>query len=259
MITKNFHTHTIRCKHAFGTEREYIETAIKNKMTVLGFADHTPYPFIPNSLSNMRMDISEFEGYYNTLNKLKEEYKNEIKILIGLEVEYFKKSFKDLLNLTDGKIDYMILSQHFLDYEDDYKYIGLNYCSEHDLIRYVDLLEEGVNAFPFSYIAHPDLIHYTKEDDIYLREMTRLCKFAKEKDIPLEFNFLGYSTNRHYPSNRFFKIAGEINNKVIVGIDAHEPCSIDLFYNQREQVEKHLKNLNLTLTNKIKLINGEIV
>ena len=38
----NYHTHTYRCHHAFGTEREYIEKAIEAGFTVLGFSDHTP-------------------------------------------------------------------------------------------------------------------------------------------------------------------------------------------------------------------------
>ena len=36
----NLHTHTTRCRHAFGTEREYIEAAITQGIRVLGFSDH---------------------------------------------------------------------------------------------------------------------------------------------------------------------------------------------------------------------------
>ena len=39
----NYHTHTTRCKHANGTEREYIEKAIEAGYQVLGFSDHSPY------------------------------------------------------------------------------------------------------------------------------------------------------------------------------------------------------------------------
>lgn len=28
-LTANYHTHTVRCRHAYDSEREYIETAIK--------------------------------------------------------------------------------------------------------------------------------------------------------------------------------------------------------------------------------------
>ena len=34
----NLHTHTFRCRHASGTEREYIENAIRSGMDLLGFS-----------------------------------------------------------------------------------------------------------------------------------------------------------------------------------------------------------------------------
>ena len=40
----NYHTHTTRCNHAAGTDREYVEYAIRSGIKILGFADHTPLP-----------------------------------------------------------------------------------------------------------------------------------------------------------------------------------------------------------------------
>ena len=41
----NMHTHTTRCQHAKGTDREYVEMAIEAGYDVLGFSDHAPYLF----------------------------------------------------------------------------------------------------------------------------------------------------------------------------------------------------------------------
>ena len=38
----NYHTHTARCLHAAGAEREYVERALQGGCRVLGFSDHTP-------------------------------------------------------------------------------------------------------------------------------------------------------------------------------------------------------------------------
>ena len=51
----NYHTHTPRCRHAGGSEREYIENAIAAGMTTLGFSDHTPYFFEGKYYSSFRM------------------------------------------------------------------------------------------------------------------------------------------------------------------------------------------------------------
>lgn len=34
----NYHTHTWRCRHADGTEREYVERAIEGGLKILGFS-----------------------------------------------------------------------------------------------------------------------------------------------------------------------------------------------------------------------------
>ena len=36
-MTANYHTHTWRCKHAVGTEQEYIENAIAHGLKILDF------------------------------------------------------------------------------------------------------------------------------------------------------------------------------------------------------------------------------
>ena len=41
----NLHTHTYRCSHATGTEREYIEAAISAGIKIMGFSDHIPFKF----------------------------------------------------------------------------------------------------------------------------------------------------------------------------------------------------------------------
>ena len=41
----NYHTHTFRCQHASGTEREYIESALAAGITKIGFSEHIPFRF----------------------------------------------------------------------------------------------------------------------------------------------------------------------------------------------------------------------
>ena len=83
----NYHSHTTRCHHAVGTEREYVEAAIESGLEVLGFSDHTPYPFKDGYVSRIRMGMDELEEYVNTILALRDEYRNDIEIHLGLEVE----------------------------------------------------------------------------------------------------------------------------------------------------------------------------
>ena len=96
----NYHTHTWRCHHASGTEKEYVETAIKGGLKILGFSDHTPYPFPEGVDTHAKMGMDELEGYVDTVLGLREEYKDDIEIHLGLEVEYLPPYFDELDSLA---------------------------------------------------------------------------------------------------------------------------------------------------------------
>ena len=117
-MATNYHTHTPRCHHAVGSEREYIEQAVREGMPVLGFSDHTPYPFDEGYDSNFRMRPEETEGYVQTLLELREAYRGRIEIKIGFEAEYYPAYFDRLLELlAPYPVDYLIMGQHFLENE----------------------------------------------------------------------------------------------------------------------------------------------
>lgn len=223
----NYHTHTVRCKHAVGAEREYIENAIEAGFEILGFSDHSPQFFEDGYVSGMRMLPSEAEEYIACIKGLADEYKNEIKIYAGFEAEYFPESFQRLQQLCRSiGADYLIMGQHFLDRENGGLYFGSPTSDRRVLAAYVDQVLEGVSTGSFSYIAHPDICNFCGDSKAYEEEITRLCREAKRLSVPLEINMLGYSSARHYPSEKFFKTAKSVGNDFVIGCDAHAPQSL---------------------------------
>ena len=220
----NYHTHTVRCNHAVGTEREYIEAAIAEGFKILGFSDHTPQPYPDSFHSGIRMSMSELPGYVETLLALREEYRDRIQILIGFEVEYTTRYFEPLLKeLRRYPVDYIIQGQHYVPDEVDGSYTGFPSDSEEKLKAYVDHTIEGMKTGVFSYLAHPDLFNFTGSDDIYKKHMSRIVEAAADLALPLEINCYGFSDGRHYPCDRFFKMAREYDPKFVIGCDAHNP------------------------------------
>ncbi len=223
----NYHTHTIRCNHASGTEREYIENAIENGFQILGFSDHVPQPYPDDYYSHIRMRMDEVEDYTDTLVKLRDEYKNEIQILIGYEVEYTRKYFSKLLeHIKQYPLDYIIQGQHFSPDEIEGFYAGALTSEEEKLASYVDIAIEGMETGCFSYLAHPDLINYDGPDNIFKKHMKKIVEASIRLNIPLEVNMLGFNINRNYPCNRFFSMASEMGAKFVIGCDAHNPLDV---------------------------------
>ena len=220
----NFHTHTTRCQHADGEDREYVEAAIRAGFQALGFSDHCPWPFPYGYVSGIRMTPSEMDEYFSSLEALRKEYAKDINIYIGFEAEYDRKlnAAQETL-FADYPLDYLILGQHFLGTESESLYVGTPSTDENILKQYVDLVIEGLGTGKYLYLAHPDVIHYTGADAIYEKHMARLCTYLKKQNIPIEINVLGLFSNRHYPSRRFLAIASRIGNTAVLGIDAHAP------------------------------------
>ena len=49
------------------------------------------------------------------------------------------------------------------------------------------------------------------------------AKGRENRHTPLEINLLGMRLGRNYPDERFWAIAGEVGNTVVLGCDAHKP------------------------------------
>ena len=224
----NYHTHTWRCKHAAPDERAYIEQAIESGIQILGFADHSPYPFPDGHTSSFRMAVDQTEEYFRTLTDLKQEYAGQIEIHIGVEAEYYPSHFDALLTLLrQYPCEYMLMGQHYIGDEEPGGYNGFAAQDPRHVIRYVDQALEGLATGKFTYFAHPDLINWPWDTDLYTEEMTRLCQGVKALNIPLEINLLGLYEKRNYPCRRFWEIAGQVGNTAIIGMDAHSPAALN--------------------------------
>ena len=218
----NYHTHTARCHHSTGTEREYITCACQRGLKVLGFSDHAPYLFPGDYYSNFRMAPQELHDYFHTLDALRTEFSGQIELHIGFEMEYYPSYFEDTLRFMQNyPIEYLLLGQHFLFDEMEHVYSGAATDDESVLAQYVHQTEAALRTGRFTYFAHPDLIRYTGPTAIYERHFTPLIRTAKEMQIPLELNILGLSTNRHYPDTRFWRLVAELDAPCIIGCDAH--------------------------------------
>ena len=226
-MKSNFHTHTSRCGHAESRERAYVEAAVRQGFSVLGFADHVPMPY-ENFRSPIRMGPEETEEYVRSIRALGEEFCGTIDIHVGFEAEYFPTLFHDLLRMLEPfDYEYLVLGQHFLNSEIGGRYTGAAFDSVDTLNALVDQCSEALNTGAFSCFAHPDLFYFTGDEAAYRSCMRRLCREAKACGVPLEYNLLGAGLGRNYPTPSFWEEAAAVGNQVIIGWDAHSPSWLE--------------------------------
>jgi len=250
----NYHTHTTRCRHAKGADEEYIQSALTAGLEVLGFSDHTPYPFKDGYYSKMRMFPEQLPEYTQTLRTLQAKYKEQLQLHVGLEAEYYPAHFAELRQwVQDAGIDYLILGQHWLGNEQGEARVIHPFTDEARLACCCDQTIEAIQTGAFSYIAHPDLPLYVGDDKTYACHMRRLIKEAKACGLPLEINLHGAVLNLHYPDPRFWTLAAEEGCDVVLGRDAHNPSEL-LDTETEKRMMDMVSRLGLNLLSKIQLI-----
>ncbi len=220
----NYHTHTFRCHHATGTERGYIETAIAGGMKYMGFSDHAPFAFPDGNESAHRIYMSERFAYAEHIRGLREEYKDRIDIKIGFEMEYYPLYFKQMLKIAlEAGGEYLILGQHSVNSRFEKGTVVADPTDSTELLdRYVEEACEGMETGVFSYLAHPDIVNFTGNREYYLNKMKKICETSNKCGIPLELNFLGLRSDRHYPAPDFWEMVGQYGCEVVYGCDAHD-------------------------------------
>lgn len=220
----NLHTHTARCGHAVGEDREYAAAAYAQGIKILGFSDHTPQLFPNSFVSYIRMLPEQLKDYTDSVRSLAAEYAGKMDIHLGVEMENYPSCFNDTVSLLrDNGVEYMILGQHWVGSEENEPYAGRETVDKEILDRYcrqaIDAMETGL----FTYFAHPDLVRFVGNRDIYVQAARTLCQASNATQTPLEFNLLGFRNMRHYPYPVFWQVAAEENCSVVLGIDAHCP------------------------------------
>ena len=219
----NYHTHTKRCSHATGEDEEYIVRAIEGGIRYMGFSEHAPLKLSDGTEHYYRLQLADIDGYFSTLKALREKYRDEIEISIGFEMEYYEEYFDEMLKLArDSGAEYLILGQHQISITPEYIHSYKSTSDPQMLERFVDATVTAMRTGMFSYVAHPDLIKFEGDEDLYRRQMRRICLASLELDIPLELNFLGIREGRSYPDERFWQIVGEVGAPVTFGFDAHD-------------------------------------
>ncbi|GEN51786.1 histidinol-phosphatase HisJ [Halobacillus faecis] len=115
------HIHTPYCPHGSSdTLKSYIEQAIKRGYHSMTFTEHAPLPSSfkdPVPEKDSGMSFQQVEEYLKEIDQLKAEYKKEIQIQKGFEVDYiegYEKEVESFLNTYGPSLDDSILSVHFL-------------------------------------------------------------------------------------------------------------------------------------------------
>ncbi len=248
----NLHSHTYRCHHATGTEKQYIERALQGGIKVMGFSDHIPLINDDGTQDVHRVWVNDAPGYIQTVNALKEDYREVLELHVGFESEFYPAHFGKMLETAQNLgAEYLLLGQHFL--FNGTVYVGNAANGDAELEDYVYCIEQAAKTGKFTYLCHPDIIAYGGDRRNLINAYKKICEISNKYSLPVEINMLGIRDNRRYPNPEFWKIAGEYGCETVFGFDAHDAQSA--YDGQSLAVaEKMVKEFNLNLNEHPKIV-----
>lgn len=251
MVKKDGHIHSPFCPHGTKDKMvDYVEKAIKLGFNEISFTEHAPLPngFVDSTpTEDSAMSMVDLEKYLVEVEKLKMEYREKIKVNVGLEVDFiegYEEETKFFLNEFGPKLDDAILSVHFLkngsrydcvDYSPDlFNQMIMDYGSIDQIYqKYFDTLKLSIQAELGHYkpkrIGHMTLIKKFQKkfpsNQRFEKEILDLLTLVREKEYELDYNGAGTAKplcREPYPPNWIIEEAKKLRIPLVYGSDAHQ-------------------------------------
>lgn len=250
MYLSNYHSHSLFCDGR-GTPEEFVKFAISAGFKSFGFSSHSPLPFE----TNWNMSAADMPAYLEHTTYLKNKYKDQIELYIGLEIDYLDETynpsipyFKEMpLEYRMGSVHYMPIAEELIEsnmVSIDGSYEGfesaVRTCFGGDVKGLVKRFYESsmrmVEMGGIDIVGHMDKIymngHRYAGFDMYAGWYTSLVKdflhLISEKDLMVEINTKNTIRKQHtYPNKLFFPLIKELEIPVMVNSDCHFPYLVN--------------------------------
>ncbi|GLC88279.1 histidinol-phosphatase HisJ [Lysinibacillus piscis] len=258
-MKRDGHIHSPYCPHGSADSfQQYIDKAIHNGFTDITFTEHAPLPanFIdPTPAQDSGMNPEFLVPYFEELQSLQKQYAQNIRIRIGLEVDYiqgFEQETRHFLDTYGHYLDDAILSVHFLRWQNTYTCIDYSAETFIDFAKkvgsveqvyalYYDTVWQSIQADLGDHkpkrIGHPSLVHkfqlahhQTIDDTAQLQQ---ILDAMKEKGYELDVNSAGLSKidcQEPYPPVPFIAYSRSIALPMVFGSDAHTAIDLHQHY-----------------------------
>jgi len=230
--------HTPLCRHATGPMHSYAEHAREIGLREIGFSDHNPLP--GGRSAGARMAEAELESYVQCVLDLQSQYRGQIGVLLGLEMDYLETQ-EDYLHrqLKAYPWDFVIGSVHFFDDACQLDIEARDYpgTADEQYVRYFELVRRLARSGLCDIIGHLDLVKRSGRVPTQrgLDEVVPTLAEVARAGLTLEINTSGY---RHtglpvpqpYPSLPIVEQAMRLGIPLVVNSDAHAPTQVGLAF-----------------------------
>lgn len=245
----NYHTHTHYCDGK-GEAEEFVEMALDEEMSALGFSAHSPVPF----KESWNMKYEDLLRYWHEIEGLKKEFAGEIEIFNGLEVDFIE-GLTGVSTFKNFHFDYTIGGVHYLRTFENGKFWNVDKNArefergvneifgggvERALWAYYDAVRKMVENDPPDIVAHLDLMKKFNKDNRFFDELQgwhreqvfETLESIAQSGCIVEVNtrsFFKRLNDTFSPSPWVLERCLELKIPVTISADAHHPSEVVSF------------------------------
>lgn len=230
MILTDLHVHTTYC-HGADTPEELVLAAIGKNMQCIGFSSHS-YTSFDESYCVKKEEIPAYKA---EISRLKEKYKDKIKILCGVEQDFYSEEPTDGYDYVIGSVHYIKVGNDYIsvDLSPEYLTDAVNKYFDGDFYRsaeeYFSTVSKIRNA---DIIGHFDLITkfnethrlFDEKNDRYVAAYKRALDILLKQDVLFEINTgaisRGYKSTP-YPAADILSYIKQGGGELILSSDTH--------------------------------------
>ena len=248
-ILSNAHCHTVYCDGS-NTPEEMIRAAIDRNFVSLGFSIHSWTPYEPCGVT-----IEKEQEYRRELLALREKYRDQLEILIGVERD-------SMTDRSFAEFDYILDSVHVVLHDGEPMFIDWTPDKQERYVReffggdpyaycraYYDRVSEVCAKSDALFIGHLDLVckfnagnkYFDESDPRYLKPAFEAAECAVKRGLPLEMNTgaisRGYRTDP-YPILPILRHIRELGGEIIINSDAHNTSGMDMVFDRCVEIAK---------------------
>ena len=233
-----------------GTPEQIVLTAIEKGFIAIGFSDHgyTEY--------DLRYCMTDQAGYITEIKRLKEAYKNQIQIYLGVEEDAFNPLNRNDFDYIIGSCHHSLRGNTYYPIDSDYDYFKRCLAAfDNDHLAFAESYYSTFCAYIKArkphIIGHFDLI--TKFDQVgealflgnadYIRISERYTEEAMKSGCIFEVNTGAIARGLRttvYPFENLLRILRKNNVPVILSSDSHSIDTLDFGF---EDAKKYLKDI----------------
>jgi len=253
-LLTNLHTHTL-FSDGSDDPAVYVDTAISQNFSSLGFSDHSPLPF-DNTFALREENLT---AYCNEILRLKKQFSGRINLFLGMEIDFIPGSGYPFSHFQSNfPLDFTIGSVHlvrngapddlwFIDGPDPATYDeGLNLLFGGDIRKGVTAYYRQINEMLITnrldVIGHLDKIKmhnrnrfFLESEPWYIALIDETLELVRQTGTIVEVNTRGLYKKRsttHFPGPAVLKKIKDLNIPVIISSDAHKPHEISLLFKE---------------------------